>query len=105
MIHPATYATTRKAVGRAFKLFPPDLQGKKVLIKPNVLRTSEAKEGVVTHPSVLRAEVEKVETMMPAAIVVGDNPGLLSYGANEKSFRITGLMEAAMCGIRRIRGT
>ncbi len=28
-------------------------------------------------------------------IVVGDNPGLFSYGANEESFRQTGLMEAA----------
>jgi uncharacterized protein (DUF362 family)/NAD-dependent dihydropyrimidine dehydrogenase PreA subunit len=95
MIHPATYATVRQAVDHAFNLFPLELQGKKVLIKPNVLRASQAKEGVVTHPSVLRAVVEKVETMRPAAIVVGDNPGLFNYGANEESFRITGLMEAA----------
>ena len=33
--------------------------------------------------------------MEPASIVVGDNPGLFSYGANEESFRATGLMEAA----------
>ena len=32
---------------------------------------------------------------MPASIVVGDNPGLFSYGANEESFTQTGLMEAA----------
>lgn len=95
MIHPATYETTRQAVDRAFELFPLDLQGKRVLIKPNVLRSSEAKEGIVTHPTVLRAVVEKVETMGPASIVVGDNPGLFSYGANEESFRKAGLMEAA----------
>jgi len=44
---------------------------------------------------VLRAVVEKVETMGPAAIIVGDNPGLFDYGANEESFQKTGLMEAA----------
>ena len=95
MIHPATYENCRQAVDRAFELFPLDLAGKKVLLKPNVLRASEATEGIVTHPAVLRAVVEKVEAMKPAAIVVGDNPGMLSYGANEESFRKTGLMQAA----------
>jgi uncharacterized protein (DUF362 family)/NAD-dependent dihydropyrimidine dehydrogenase PreA subunit len=60
-----------------------------------VLRASEAQEGICTHPAVLRAVVEKVETMGPASIVVGDNPGVVSYGANEESFRQTGLLEAA----------
>jgi uncharacterized protein (DUF362 family)/NAD-dependent dihydropyrimidine dehydrogenase PreA subunit len=95
MLHPASYEDVRLAVDRAFEIFPLELQGKKVLIKPNVLRASEAKEGIVTHPAVLLAVVEKVETTRPASIVVGDNPGLVSYGANEEAFKITGLMEAA----------
>jgi uncharacterized protein (DUF362 family) len=95
MIHPAAYESVRQAVDRAFELFPLELQGKKVLIKPNLLRAAEAKEGIVTHPAVLRAVVEKVETTRPASIVVGDNPGVFCYGANEESFRKTGLMEAA----------
>lgn len=95
MIHPATYESVRQAVDQAFKLFPLDLQGKTVLIKPNVLRASEAKEGIVTHPAVLQAVVERAETLRPASIVVGDNPGLFNYGANEESFKKTGLMEAA----------
>lgn len=95
MIHPATYEDVREAVDHAFKLFPLHLQGKTVLIKPNVLRGSDAKEGIVTHPAVLQAVVEKVETLEPASIVVGDNPGVVSYGANEESFKKTGLMEAA----------
>ena len=65
------------------------------MIKPNVLRLSEAKEGIVTNPAVLRSVVEKVEGMGPASLVVGDNPGVFSYGANEESFKKTGLMEAA----------
>jgi uncharacterized protein (DUF362 family)/NAD-dependent dihydropyrimidine dehydrogenase PreA subunit len=95
MIQPATYENVHEAVARAFELFPLELRGKSVLIKPNVLRASEAREGIVTHPAVLRAVVEQVETMGPAAIVVGDNPGLFDYGANEASFEKTGLMAAA----------
>lgn len=95
MIEPADYGSVRQAVDRAFEVFPLELQGKRVLIKPNVLRSSAAEEGIVTNPAVLRAVVEKVETMGPADIVVGDNPGLVSYGANEESFRQTGLMEAS----------
>ena len=95
MIHPATYENVRPAVDRAFELFPLELEGKRVLIKPNVLRASEASEGIVTHPAVLRAVVDKVETLGPAAIVVGDNPGLFCYGANEESFKKTGLLEAS----------
>lgn len=95
MIHPATYEKVAQAVDRAFEIFPLDLKGKRILLKPNVLRGSDAKEGIVTNPAVLRAVVEKVETMGPAAILVGDNPGLISYGANEESFKKTGLMEAA----------
>jgi uncharacterized protein (DUF362 family)/NAD-dependent dihydropyrimidine dehydrogenase PreA subunit len=95
MSHPATYENVRQAVDRAFELFPLELRGKRVLLKPNVLRASEVHEGIVTHPAVLRAVVERVETMGPASIVVGDNPGLFNYGANEEAFRTTGLMEAA----------
>jgi uncharacterized protein (DUF362 family)/ferredoxin len=95
LIYPATYENVRQAVDRVFETFPLDLQGKSVLIKPNVLRSSEKNEGIVTHPEVLHAVVEKVETMQPASIIVGDNPGLFSYGANEESFRKTGLIEAA----------
>jgi uncharacterized protein (DUF362 family)/Pyruvate/2-oxoacid:ferredoxin oxidoreductase delta subunit len=95
MIHPANYGNVRQAVDRAFELFTLTLTGKKVLIKPNVLRSSEAGEGITTHPVVLRAVVDKVESLGPASIVVGDNPGIFSYGANEASFIKTGLMEAA----------
>ncbi len=95
MIHPATYEKLGEAVGRAFDLFPLEFRAKRVLIKPNVLRASEAGEGIVTHPAVLRAVVEKVESMGPASIVVGDNPGVMGYGANEECFKRTGLMEAA----------
>ena len=95
MIHPADYMNVRQAVDRAFELFSMDVKGKKVLIKPNVLRASGSEEGIVTHPAVLGAVVDRVEEMAPASLVVGDNPGLFNYGANEESFQQTGLMDAA----------
>lgn len=95
MIQPAGYENVSAAVDRAFEIFPLDLKNKKVLIKPNVLRASEANEAIVTHPAVLAAVVKKVESFGPAAIVVGDNPGVMGYGANEDCFAKTGLMDAA----------
>ena len=102
LVHPATYDTVRQAIDRTFEVFPLNLTGKTVLIKPNALRTSTADEAIVTHPSVLRAVVEKVETLSPAAIIVGDNPGVVSYGANEECFEKTGLMAAAKGYYRNI---
>ncbi|MCJ8502295.1 DUF362 domain-containing protein [Desulfatitalea alkaliphila] len=102
LIHPATYDNVLPAVRRAFELFPLDLRGKKVLIKPNVLRASKPEEGIVTHPAVLQAVVAQVEAMAPAEIVVGDNPGLMGYGANERCFTETGLMAAAKGYYRNI---
>jgi len=105
MIHPAGYDACRNAVDMAFDLFPVQIAQKKVLIKPNVLRASKAEEHIVTNPSLLRAVVEKVEEMRPAEIIVGDNPGLFNYGDNEKSFKITGLMEAAKGYYRNLGNT
>jgi len=102
MIHPATYTNVRQAVDRAFELFPVEIAGRKVLVKPNVLRASKAEEGIVTHPAVLRAVVDKVEGMGPSSLTVGDNPGLFNYGDNENSFKQTGLMEAARGYYRNI---
>ena len=68
MIHPAAYENVRTAVDRAFELFPLEFHGRKVLIKPNVLRASKVEEGIATHPAMVRAVVEKVESMEPASI-------------------------------------
>jgi len=102
MIHPAAYDTCLDAVAKAFDLFCPDVSGKTVLLKPNVLRASEAGEGIVTHPSVLAAAVACLEAQGPKKIIVGDNPGLFSYGANATAFEQTGLMAAAGAHYRNI---
>ncbi|MBF0510095.1 MAG: DUF362 domain-containing protein [Deltaproteobacteria bacterium] len=96
MIQPADYQNCLAAVKTAFELFPMNVRGNKVLVKPNVLRASEPAEAVTTNPVVLRAVVQCLEDMNPAKIIVGDNPGLMNYGANEASFRQTGLYEASL---------
>lgn len=91
----ASYEDCHKAIERIFQQFPLALEGKKVVIKPNVLRSSSPEEGVTTHPSVLKAVVNEVVKRHPASLIVGDNPGIFSYGMNEKTFKDTGLMDAA----------
>ncbi len=105
MSQPASYDDCRQAVERAFDLFPQDIAGKKVVIKPNVLRMSSADEHIVTHPALVRAVVEKVEQLSPQKIIVGDNPGLFNYGDNENSFVKTGLMDATRGYYRNLGDT
>ena len=102
MIHPASYDDCRSAVAAAFERFAPALSGRRVLLKPNLLRSSTAEAGIVTHPAVLAAVIREVEARGPAEIVVGDNPGLFSYGANESAFAETGLGPAAGAYYRNI---
>lgn len=102
LIHPAAYENIRTAVDKVFEIFPVAIRGKNVLIKPNALRTSRAHEGIVTNPAVLRAVVEAVESMHPSSLIVGDNTGVHSYGANVECFEKTGLMEAAKGYYRNI---
>jgi uncharacterized protein (DUF362 family)/NAD-dependent dihydropyrimidine dehydrogenase PreA subunit len=105
MIHPASYESLSGAVDRVFEIFPQELSHKKVVIKPNVLRGATAEDHITTHPSLLRAVVEKVEKMSPAEIVVGDNPGIFGYGDNENSFEKTGLMDASKGYYRNLGNT
>jgi uncharacterized protein (DUF362 family)/NAD-dependent dihydropyrimidine dehydrogenase PreA subunit len=95
LILPTSYDAVATAVRQVFERFPVPIRGRRVLIKPNVLRASAAADGIVTHPAVVAAVVDRVEALGAAAIAVGDNPGVVSYGANEESFRRTGLMAAA----------
>lgn len=105
MIHPATYENCRVAVDHAFELFPQEIAGKKVVIKPNVLRGSRPDEHIVTNPALLQAVIEKVEEMQPRQLIVGDNPGLFNYGDNENCFEQTGLMAAAKGYYRNLGDT
>lgn len=66
-----------------------NLSGKKVFVKPNMLRAAKPEEGIVTHPKLLS---ETVSFLLDAGadVIVGDNP------APDK--RCNELMVAQACG-------
>ena len=97
VIRKAEYTDLEKVIDEIFHKFPLDIENRKVLIKPNVLRASMPEEAITTHPALVEAVVRKVELLKPSEITVGDNPGITDYGANEKAFAISGIMKAA-CG-------
>ena len=96
LIEQSDYQVCRTAVEKAFAAFAPPLGGKKVLVKPNVLRAARPEEAVTTHPALVRAVVECLKDLGAAEIVVGDNPGVMGYGANEACFERCGLIEASL---------
>ncbi|RLB34229.1 MAG: hypothetical protein DRH20_12360 [Deltaproteobacteria bacterium] len=96
MVGPATYENCRRAVAKAFEIFAPEVRAKTVLVKPNVLRAAEPREAITTHPAVVKAVVEYLQASGAGRIIVGDNPGIFSYGANEACFQKTGLMDASL---------
>ncbi len=102
IVQSSSYENCREAVDRIFDFFQVDVRGKKVLVKPNALRASKTNQGIVTNPAVVAAIVDKLEELSPAEIIVGDNPGMFSYGANEQTFQESGLMEAAKGYFRNI---
>ncbi len=68
-------------------------RGKRVLLKPNMLRASEPDAAVTTHPAVLRAVIRLARELGAASIAVGDSPAFQSGDAvGDKS----GLKAAAL---------
>lgn len=54
----------------------PDVQGKTVLLKPNVLSDSKPELGITTNPVVVEELIRLVKEKGAARILVGDSPGL-----------------------------
>ena len=49
----------------------------------------------MTHPALLKAVIDKLETLEPKRIIVGDSVGTESYGNSQHIFDATGLTAAA----------
>ncbi len=63
----------------------PEVSGKKVLVKPNILMDADPAKCITTHPVVVEAMVRFLQSK-GAAVVVGDSPALHLPGAKcEKS--------------------
>jgi len=94
LIQDTSYDIPVEVVERVFERFPIDLQGKNVLVKPNLLGKFAPEKAVTTHPSLVRAVVGCVRER-GGKVIVGDNPGLRCYGSNEKTGASTGVAEAS----------
>lgn len=92
----SSYDTCAEAVARAFTAFPLQIKGKNVIIKVNALRACKPdREAIVTHPALLKAVINRLETLEPNRIIVGDSVGTESYGNSQHIFDVTGLAEVA----------
>ena len=94
LILDAEYAHMEEVVENVLRAFPISWEGKKVVIKPNILGPYPPEKGVTTHPSLIRSLVRALKHRK-AVCLVGDNPGLNGYTANERCARISGILEAA----------
>ncbi|MFP4040214.1 MAG: DUF362 domain-containing protein [Desulfosudaceae bacterium] len=74
--------------------FPLELDGKTVLVKPNILAGHSPEKGVTTHPALVAAVVDRLRSA-GATVMVGDNPGVFGYGRSERAAEISGIKEAA----------
>jgi len=69
----------------------PDIKGKKVLLKPNMLSGSEPEKAVTTHPAFVKAALRVLQKREPRIIYVGDSPGV---GSADLAGKKCGLKEA-----------
>ncbi len=69
----------------------PDVKGKSVLLKPNVLSDAPAERNITTNPVVVKAAMEILKARGAGRIICGDSPGLPGPG-----FR------ADVCGIGKV---
>ena len=92
----SSYDACAEAVARVFSAFPQEIKGKNVVVKVNALRACNPdREAIVTHPALVKAVIDKLVTMEPRRIIVGDSVGTESYGKSRTVFDATGLAEAA----------
>ena len=90
----AEYRGTRAAIERVLEEFPLELDGRTVLVKPNMVGAYPPDSHINTNPAVIAALVEALR-VRGASVTVGDNPGTSGYGMVEKSGEGSGLRDAS----------
>jgi len=94
MIPCAAYKTDElnRAIASAVELAGGlEVKGKRVLLKPNILRDAPPERALSTHPEFVRAVIRYVRSAGATRILVGDSPGVHR-----------GDFEGRGCGIRQI---
>ena len=76
VIEDATYENVERVIPKVLERFSIDWDGKRVLVKPNMLGHFNFNEnsGSTTHPAVVYAVVKALRNK-GAHVIVGDNPG------------------------------
>jgi len=94
-IRDATYDSARleAVVSELIAASGLDVQGRSVLVKPNILGPFEVERAITTHPAVVRAVVKDLKRR-GARVMVGDNPGMRGYGENVLSAKRCGIYDA-----------
>lgn len=60
---------------RELGIVPEELQGKRILLKPNLVETASGAPHINTHPLVLRGAIEAFLRLGAAAVMVAEGPG------------------------------
>ena len=68
----------------------PDVKGKRVLLKPNILSGSAPEKAITTHPALVRAVIRLIKSRGAASILVGDSPGVGSADKAGRNCMIAG---------------
>ncbi|WP_461205866.1 DUF362 domain-containing protein [Clostridium sp. DL1XJH146] len=71
----------------------PDVSGKKVLLKPNILSDAAPEKCITTHPVVLKAVIELVKEKGAEKIYVGDSPALQNKKFKPKASKLIEICE------------
>jgi uncharacterized protein (DUF362 family)/NAD-dependent dihydropyrimidine dehydrogenase PreA subunit len=96
VIEDAAYENVGEVIPRVLERFAIDWNGKRVLVKPNMLGHFHFDEnsGSTTHPAVVNAVVKALRNK-GAQVLVGDNPALAGLQENLRCARRSGILEAS----------
>lgn len=96
IIEDATYENVGGVIPKVLERFSIDWNGKRVLVKPNMLGHFNFNEnsGSTTHPAVVHAVVKALRNK-GAHVIVGDNPALSGLQENQRCARRSGILEAS----------
>jgi uncharacterized protein (DUF362 family) len=70
----------------------PDVSGKSVLLKPNILMGADPDRAVSTHPQVMRSAIRYVKSRGAARVLIGESPG---FQVGTATFKKSGIFQAA----------
>lgn len=104
LIIDAAYDRVQDGVVRVVESLAPSLEGKRVLVKPNMLSARRPDEHVTTHPSLVRAVTREL-IVRHAKVTVGDNHSAEGTMLNEEVGRVTEIADAALGRFRNISKT